>query len=354
MNEQELTRSERIASRIMRALAVIGLVSILALAAWMIVQSIRLLPNGGEGLRATVTSITSVFRSEPEESISFTLPSSTYASGDPATLSWDYEGNNTIESFVLSYSCVQGVGLSVSTQTGWKDFPCDTTIPVDGRTATVIPTATKTRFNDVMLKLSAGGLEDTHMVTIINSNLASALPGDIEDVTPGTPPLDTENAPEYVAPEEEIAPAPVAPVKPAPVRPTPTPGTPVVRTPADLALSITATGVLAEVKGKDTFFAIDPIPGDRTAAVKFTVTNRGGVRSSAWTFIANLPIEGDSDYRYTSPMQSPLDPGAQVEFTLGFDELLEEKTGTIRITLIPVDSKDVGTNNVDSERISIR
>ena len=353
MNEQELTRSERIASRIMRALAVIGLVSILALAAWMIVQSVRLLPNGGEGLRATVTSITSVFRSESEESIAFTLPSSTYASGDPATLSWNYEGDNDIQSFILSYSCVQGISLSVSTQTGWKEYPCDTAIPVDGRTATVIPTATKTRFNDVILKLSAGGLEDSRMVTIINSNLASALPGDTENDDLETSPDDTENTPEVVAPEV-VTPAPVTPVKPTPVRPAPTPVTPVVRTPADLALSITATGVLAEVQGKDTFFTIDPIPADRTAGVKFTVTNRGGVRSSAWTFIANLPIEGDSDYKYTSPMQSPLDPGAQVEFTLGFDELLEEKTGTIRITLIPVDTKDPSNNNVDSERINIR
>jgi hypothetical protein len=125
-------------------------------------------------------------------------------------------------------------------------------------------------------------------------------------------------------------------------------------TPADLAVDIVATGVILRTDGKNTFYKASPIPTNKTAGVKFTVTNRGGQSSGGWAFTARLPVEGDSDYKYVSPLQSPLAPGMQVEFTLGFDELLEEKTGTIRIELMPTQKTDKTANNTDSAKITIR
>ena len=88
--------------------------------------------------------------------------------------------------------------------------------------------------------------------------------------------------------------------------------------------------------------------------MKFTVTNRGTTKSGSWTFVANLPTEGDEDYRYTSPVQQPLDGGVTVEFTLGFDDVLQEKSGTIRVTVRPTDTRDNAGNNTDSVRINIK
>jgi hypothetical protein len=70
---------------------------------------------------------------------------------------------------------------------------------------------------------------------------------------------------------------------------------------------------------------VSPIPSNKTAGVTFTVTNKGGATSGTWIFKAELPIEGDRDYKYTSPVQAPLLSGMEVEYTLGFDDVLEAK-----------------------------
>jgi hypothetical protein len=126
------------------------------------------------------------------------------------------------------------------------------------------------------------------------------------------------------------------------------------KTPADLSLSIVETGLLVRVSGKNTLVPTSPVPSNKTAAVTFTVTNRGDKSSGAWMFRAHLPIEGDADYRYLSPVQAPLAGGMQVEYTLGFDEVLEAKTGTIKIELIPTDTTDKHSNNTDAIRLAIK
>ena len=112
-------------------------------------------------------------------------------------------------------------------------------------------------------------------------------------------------------------------------------------------LNIVDTGVYVDVAGHDTFFSIDPIPADKRAGVLFTVTNRGDIASGPWTFVAELPIEGAPAYEYTSPVQDPLAPDTQIEFTLGFDEVLTGK-GAITIEVVPSDVLDRPTNNVDA------
>lgn len=333
MNEQQLTRSERIASRIMRLLAVIGLVSILAIAAWLIVQGVRLLPQSGDGLVAAVTSL---FKGEVEESLVFTRSSTTYTHGDQTTFSWTYVSENPTTDYTFAYTCAEGLSFSVFQDAAWSDLACDTPLTLTAPSITVTPTATHARFTDVTLSVRAGTLSAKQTITVINSAIAAAaLPSD---------------APTVVG--EPVTTQPVRPA-PQPVTPAAAPR-PTVRTPADLAVHITGTGVLADVAGKDTFFPIDPIPSDRTAAVTFTVTNVGGTMSDSWSFVANLPIEGDVDYRYASPVQAPLEPGAQVEFMLGFDEVLEEKSGMIRITLVPRTNADKDGNNADATRVTIR
>jgi hypothetical protein len=128
---------------------------------------------------------------------------------------------------------------------------------------------------------------------------------------------------------------------------------PLYHGPADLVIAIDETGVLMDVDDENTFFPVSPIPTDKVAAVTFTITNKGGETSESWIFKAELPIEGDKTYNYTSPIQAPILSGMQVEYTLSFDELLEAEKGTIRIRIIPSDSDDDSSNNTDSVTVKI-
>ena len=325
----------------MRALAVVGLVAILALAAWLIVVGVRLLPKTGDGLGAAVTTITSIFSREEASEIKFSLPSTTFVSGDPATIAWNNTAPQNTEDVMLSYACVPGVSFSIFADAGWSDTACDTPVSLAGSSVTVIPSATIARFNDVQLTLTSGTQSDTRVVTVINSKIASALPEEVD--TPVETPVETPAKP-------------VVTPTPTPVQPTPTPVVlppVVVSTPADLSVSIISTGVLTKVSGRDTFFALDTIPSDKTAAVKFLVKNEGTIASGPWTFVATLPTEGDEDYRYVSPVQQSLRSTDSIEFTLGFDDVLQEDSGVIRITLRPTNSNDPVGNNTAAVEIGI-
>lgn len=343
MTKDQIQQSERIATKIMRTLAIIGIVSMLALVTWAVVQGVRHIPNAKENLTAAVSAITSVFKTAPDESLLFEITNRTVAVGVPSTINWSYAGNTTPLTYQLSYACGTDVKISVQRDSGWTDLACDTPIDVANNSITILPSNEKARFADVMLTVTGNDLMDTTSIAVVNT--------DISTNTDTTPVKDTE-------PKKETVNTPATTTTKTP---TPKPTQPVVRHvesiftgPADLVLNIEKTGVLIPVAGENTFFVVSPIPTDKVAAVKFTVTNKGGITTDTWKFKAELPIEGDSNYEYTSPLQMPLASGMQIEFTLGFDELLQDDSGVIRITLIPEDKNDKTTNNTDSVVIDIK
>lgn len=355
MNEQQIEKSERVASGVMRFLAVTGLVAVLALIAWLVVQGIRLMPNLGQNITAAVSSVTSVFRSAPEEDIVFDLSSRTLTSGQQVVVRWNYVGTSE-ESARFSYDCARNVTLSIESNGSWQDVVCGQEVEIENNMFTMIPTSPKTRFADLTLHVSRGDVEDATLVTVVNTELATerddlfvvetstSTPSD--DVAPVTdvPTETTANTPTVVAP---------TPVSPAPA-PTPVVATPRVLAPADLVVNIEETGVYVPVAGRDTFFPVSPIPSEKRAGVIFTVTNRGEKPSGAWGFVANLPIEGDMKYRYASPVQAPLAPGMQVQFTLGFDEVIAKGKGLIRIELLPTGEDVSAGNNIDAAIVEFK
>ena len=340
MNEQQLQRSDRIASLIMKTLAVIGLASILALVAWFIVHGLRAAPRAGDDIGAAVTTVTSLFRNDGDAPVGFTLENYTYVSGEEAEIAWQYTGDTKEPQYTFSYECEPGVLLAVRMGSSWVNLACETPLLLRDDSLMVRPTASASRFSDVTLAIGADGASATTVVSVVNSTLENGAPAPTpKPTTPTTPTPTQPSTPVVVNP----------PVKPVVIT------TPVVvrNDPADLAVSIEETGVLARVAGRDTFFPLSPIPTDREAAVRFIVSNLGDRTSGSWKFTAYLPTEDDSDYRYTSATQAGLLPGAQVEFTLGFDDLLPSSRGTIRIVLDPVDSADASGNNTDSVVIAI-
>jgi hypothetical protein len=355
----------------MRALAIIGLVALLALVAWIVVQGVRFFPRAGESMSAAVTSVTSVFHPAPAESLTLSLPAHTLAAGGTTTVSWTYTGNTPPTRYDLSYNCTPGVVLSVKQGDTFTVAPCDTLYTVEGTDATILPASTVSRFADVTLSVTAGALTDSTVVTIVNTDIgengtttalstkgtvptASSSQATAQATAPttGAPtakvitrkPIATSSAPTTApttssAPTAQVTPAPRPYVPPAP---------------ADLVVQIKQTGVQVPMNdGTEAFFPISPIPSDKTAAVRFTVTNRGGLPSGAWSFVATLPVEGDPNYRFVSSVQDGLAPDMQVEFTLGFDEVRRAQSGIVSITLVPESSTDNPLNNVDTAQVAI-
>ena len=336
MNDTQLKRSERIASIMMRTFAIIGIIAVIALVAWLLVQGTRAVPESGSRISAAVSYVASVFRSEPREALSFELAQRTIASGEVFTVSFTHTGADTEATapYLFSYACTDGASLSVEGEEEWSTLPCDTDLELTETSLDVLPQGT-VRSAPLSITIRSGELSDTAVLTILNEEIPATTPDAPVAVDPGV----------------------TTPVTPAPAPTTPAPGVtqpslPV--TPADLAVRIEETGVLVPVAGEKTFFPLSPLPMDRNAAVRFTVTNRGGVDSGAWAFVALLPVQGDSTYRYVSPAQASLAAGMQVEFTLGFDNLIDADSGVIRITLVPTDPADDPANNEDSVVVMIR
>lgn len=342
MNTEQIQQSERIATKVLRALAVIGLVSVLALATWVVVQGLRHVPDARENLTAAVSAVTSIFRKAPEESLTFEIANRTIPVGVPSDISWSYVGNNQPETFYFSYTCGTDVTLSALLDSGWTDITCGLPIGLTGNKISILATNEKTRFADVMLTVRGGSLlVDTTGIAIVNTDISTTASTTTPVAT--TTQNQTTQAPKTTVPK--IQPQPTQVVRKV---------EPIFTGPADLVLNIEETGVIVRVSGDDTFFELSPIPTNKVAAVKFTVTNKGGVTSDTWKFRAELPIEGDANYEYISPRQIPLASGMQIEFTLSFDELLEDDDGIIRIKLLPGDKNDAKANNEDSVVIDIK
>lgn len=367
MNEVERAKGEKAATNIMKTLALIGLVALLALVAWLIVGVARVIPNAGNGLMGAVVSLTSRVTGSPEETVAFDLANRTFASGDTVTIGWKYEGDpeNEQKLYAFRYACVDSVTLEIKAGNGWTTLPCSTAYETRETSLTIVPVSKMNRYIDVEFAIAADGTElsDTALITIENTSVADSRSA----MMPNGTSTDTNGPPSEGSTAQTPAPVVVAPVVKPVTKPVTTGGAPVGSSqtytrpvapvtsgPADLAVDIQATGVLTKVKGIDTFFELSPIPTDRNGAVKFTVTNKGGVASGAWGFVANLPIEGDPDYRFSSPVQASLLPGSSVEFTLGFDALLEETQGAIKIELVPGTKTDKTSNNIDAILVKIK
>ncbi len=355
MNDKQKKRSESIAAGVMRVFAVIGLISILALAAWIVVQGARFAPEVGEKLGAAVTTVTSVFSRTPGASLTFDVAQRTVSSGDVVTVGYEYRGDVIPLSYDFSYACDTSVILSMKSGDEWSSLPCATGVAVSGDQVQFIPVSDDKRLTSLAITISGGDITDTTILTVVNTNVASTT--EDGDIVLDETALDDASAQDSGSPDNvdnDMVSSDIASTESTATRQsTYVVSTPVDRTPADLMVTIKQTGVLVPVAGDNTFFELSPIPSDRTAAVRFTVTNEGGQHSGAWAFVANLPVRGDEEYRYVSPAQASLAPNMEVEFTLGFDEVLDASVGTVRIEIFPTNTVDPVGNNLDMVNITI-
>lgn len=267
----------------LRVIAVIGLIAILLLGAWGIIQLAFNLPtflkNFGKAREATT----------------ITVPAQT-TSDKPATLSWKHTGGQGEFGYALSYTCAEGLQFAAPVPTGaYNLVPCNTpfnyvnasssmpVIPVlaPGTTrATTTITVAATRLEDGVVTSKASG-----NTTVSASTTVATTP----TVTPTTTPKPTTKPTTSTKPSTTYVPS---------GRTTNLYGV------GDLSVQITQAPAQAQV-------------GSRVS-MQFVVTNLGtNLIPAGWAFNAVLPY--NPIYVYPSGGQQALYPGDKIVYTLGYD-----------------------------------
>lgn len=321
--DQEAPKSS---SMVVKTFSVVGFIAIVILAAWLSVQVIRYTPGA---LSTAAVNLTSLFRGGDEDGLRLALPSRVVDSGAEVTLT--VEGDQSA-SHTFSYECAEGVSLSVKNAEGVATtVECGAEHAFEGTTLVFVPSSSGARYSDVNLTIAAvledgsKGATDSALLTVENKNAEGGVATD-EKPAAG-------NATASVTP----APQPVTREVPAPASDP--------NGYSDLKVTLIGTGVVASKNGNETFTRVSPIPSNKRGAVKFVVENVGTKTSEKdWYFEAELPIEGDKTYDYQSKDQPALRPGDKIEFTLSFDDILEDDKGTITVTLKP-EGKDQNSGN---------
>lgn len=344
-------KNEKTARDITKALAIVGLIAVLAAVAWLAVQTLRTVPSFISRMNDTGAAVTlsSLFSRNKESELSITLDKTVVNSGEPITLAINTQGGTG--NYSISYECKDEASFVVqtddATSTATATCGTPTTVTAASGTVSIVPTSNDTRYLDVYITVAgidaegqaSSNAKDTALFTVVNDDAVTAT----TTTNAGTPSPTVVGAKSTIKTQTSTK-APVATYTPTPVQP-------VITGPTDLAITILATGVSL---GNNEFVRTPQIPTASRGAVQFVVENKGGQPSGPWGFVANLPIEGDSDFRYASPLQQSLNAGDKIQFVLGFDQILEESTGTIKITLLPGSETDKATNNTAQALVVIK
>ncbi len=258
---------------VMRVIAIIGLIAVLLLGAWGIIQLAFYIPTlfSGSGSHIATPVAENV-------SVSVTSP---VTSGQPMTVTWRRVGPDEARSYTVSYSCVGGLTIKAPTPSG-KDssVPCNTAFNFTGATnsMTVTPTLTGTKQAQVTFVVTSNQLTD-NKVAASGQASATVLPkaSAVKTTTKST-------GSTYTA----------------------APRTTNLFGYSDLAVRV---------------LSVNP-QGTRTS-VQFEVSNVGtNVAPAGWSFNALIPSatsQTAQPYTYPSGAQRMLYPGDKIVFTIGFD-----------------------------------
>ncbi len=268
-----MTTRNTFKEHVLRVIAVVGLIAVLLLGAWGIIQLAFFIPTFIGNLTTTKTTA--------KEALVVSLPLST-VSGNAFTLSWSHTGGSGSYAYNVSYSCADGVSLKAPLATGaLQSVPCNT--PFNYTNAkdklTLTPASTATKITTVSFTVTATNL-GTGVVTATGSANTS------------------------VAPAAKAA-ATKAPAKSG--------GTTAKYVSSGRTSNLYGYPDL-QVRMLSNFTSIR---SGAQVPLQFVVENVGtNVVPANWTFTASLPYT--PVYTYTSPAQQALYPGDKVVYTLTY------------------------------------
>lgn len=328
-----------------KSLAVLGLMTILALGSFLTLTVLSYIPKMVRSASHFVASKTPDLgkavigvASFEQSNLSFKTNKASIASGGTVTLSWDKSSSDMGGSYTLSYPCMSGVYVSYKGSTLSCNVPLN--IDQDSRDISLSISSKKLHSADVAfaLRFTKNGEEkassyDSLEVNVVNNSIASSNSGGSSSVvTKATSPVFS-----FVGSYNAGTPSYAGVVIPSnnPVS--------VEWGQADLRPVILEIGVVDPTTKE----IIPTKIASRTSkiGVRFAVENIGTKTSQPWVFNAVLPTS--PRYTYLPEFQPPLKPGERIEYTLSFTRSVAADN-TVTITVDPAETlpEATKTNNV--------
>ncbi len=277
-----MTNKHTFKENVLRVVAVIGLIAVLLLGAWGIIQLAFFIPDFLSGVASGVHPVTA----PAKESLAVNLPLAV-TSGSATSLSWTHKGSTTdTYGYSISYSCADGVSLKA---------------PLPNNTTQTVPC--NTPFNYTNATTNVG-------LTFINTSTKSAP----ITVTVAAAKLSTGSVTVTGSANTSVAPATKAAVKPA-------------KTTASTNY-VAARRTTALYGAPDLQVRILSNPGTVASGTQvpfqFEISNVGtNVAPANWIFTAALPYT--PVYTYQSPVQQALYPGDKIVYTLSYTAIAQNQ-----------------------------
>jgi hypothetical protein len=260
---------------LLRVVAIVGLLAILLLGAWGIIQMAffisSLFSNAGGAVSTAV-------QTQVQESLTLSVPQ-TATPGTATTINWKLNNGTANYSYSVSYSCASGLSFKAPLPTGaTQAVNCNTPFNYTQATQfmTLTPVYAGTTDAQTTITVSATNLSTGAIVATVTGNMT------VLAKKAAAKPATTYRAPAttYVAANRTAA----------------LYGYP------DLAVTITSA-----------------YSQNGNATIQFVIQNIGtNVSPANWSFVSTLPINGS--YQYPSGPQRALYPGDKIAFTLNFSD----------------------------------
>lgn len=331
----------------MKALAIMGLVTAIAVLGWLAVQIVAYAPTGFTSLASLAEGISqykdAVLAGE-NKALVITSEIGAVESSKPITISW--EKDEQPGTYAFSFSCTDGVSVDIVATEGLKNISCDTRYSLgDTDNVTLIIESKNTSEASIAYAISFMRANDIGPIRIAEQSLSITN----ETLATVTPPANGEVLGE--SDQGEFVPDEIAtPEIPKPAKPM----TPVVETPTytyalpvsnpngftDLATQFLNVGDIV-----NNAFVGGTITRDDSGAFQFEVKNIGTKTSEPWGYTVTLP-DGDT---YTSPKQAALKPNERAVISLGFDT--PDKASHTFVVVLMTEDK-ISNNNSFKRTIS--
>ncbi|MSR70755.1 hypothetical protein EXS62_01830 [Candidatus Kaiserbacteria bacterium] len=284
---------------LIRLIAVIGLIAVLLLGAWGIIQLAFFIPT----LFDKAGEITAA-----KEELVLSTPSSV-TSEHAFPVSWTHTGASGAFSYALSYSCADGLSFAAPLPNGtYQAVACNTPFNYLNATSSTPLVALTPGSQSAVTTLSLTSTElSSGSITKTATQKVTVMPG--KAATTDTTPVKT------------------------PEKTTKTPTKTTTKAPAK-STAYQASGRTTNLYGAPdlTLRIVYAVPNYQTGrtTVEFVVENIGtNAAPAGWSFTATLPYQGS--YPYNSGAQQMLYPGDKIAYTLGYqtDEQSYGYTNTV-------------------------
>lgn len=268
-----MTNKHTFKEHVLRVIAVVGLIAVLLLGAWGIIQLAFFIPDFLSGVASGIHNNTAA-----KETLVVSMPLAA-TSGSSVPVSWTHKNGSGQYGYSISYSCAAGVSVKAPLPNNTlQTVPCDTPFNYTNAGATMPLTFVNTsgKSASVTVTVTAAKLS-TGAITATGAANTSIAPATKKTATKTSAKASTS----YVAARRTTA----------------LYGTP------DLQVRI--------ISNPGTVSAGTQIP------LQFEIANIGtNVVAANWNFTANLPYSGG--YTYQSPNQQALYPGDKIVYTLSY------------------------------------